>query len=115
MTSSDAESELSKALTNPTNLFSIAARSAVLSIPANRTRYARTRRGLISSKRLKKRFITQVAISQTSNDHIAFAIVSINVSETFDRDEKEGEEEEEEEGGEFSQDSRTPGPESSVS
>ena len=50
MTSSDASSELSKALTNPTNPFSIAARSAVPSIPANRTRHARTRRGLTATE-----------------------------------------------------------------
>ena len=45
MTSGDAESELSEAPTNPTNLFAIAARSATPSIPANRTRYARNRPG----------------------------------------------------------------------
>ena len=112
MTSSDAESELSKAPTNPTNPFSIAARSAVSSIPADRTRHKGTRRGIMSPKRLKKRSSTQAATSQASNNHTALATVPIDASETSDQDDQEGEEDGEEE---FSQNSQTPGPESSVS
>ena len=112
MTSSDTESELSKAPTNLTNPFSITTRSAVPSIPANRTRHAQTRRELISPKRPKKRSNTQATTSQASNDHTALAIVPINASEISNQDDQEMEDEEEEE---FSQNSQTPGPGSSVS
>ena len=49
--------------------------------PVNHTRYANTRRGIISPKRSKKRRLTQAPISQASDDHTPLATIPISVSE----------------------------------
>ena len=115
MTSSKPESELSLPPSTLINPFSIAARSQVSSKPANHTRHADTRRGILPSKLSKKRPTTQSSTPRALEDHTTLAIIPINVPETSNQ---EGEEEESSnnlDSEAFAQQSYTPAPGSSAS
>ena len=111
MTSSDHESELSKARTNVTNPFTIAAASAVPSDrPAKHTRNLKSRRGIIPPKSSQRRPTTQAPALRASDDHSQ--LVKIPIIPTERPDIVDEEEEERESLGSVIQTSHTPAPSS---
>ena len=114
MTSSDHESELSKARTNVTNPFTIAAASAVPSDrPAKHTRNLKSRRGIIPPKSSQRRPTTQAPALRASDDHSQ--LVEIPIIATERPDIADEEEEERESLRSVTQISHTPAPSSSIS
>ena len=114
MTSSDHESELSKARTNVTNPFTIAAASAVPSDrPAKHTRNHKSRRGIVPPKSSQRRPTTQAPTLQTSDNHsqlVEIPIISTERPEIADEEEEERESSES-----VIQALHTPAPSSSIS